>query len=130
MREIKFRAWDTIEKKIRLEALEIKDIGLGQGSVIASKEVQTDSPLIWMQFTGLLDKHGKEIWDGDIVHNKSLSMRGEVKMGFHETALGKHYGWYIHRYMKISKDKASSWESPHWKVIGNIYSNPELLSTN
>ena len=81
-----------------------------------------------LQFTGLKDKNGREIYEGDIIQNKSLSMKGEIKMGYHETSLGKHYGWFIHRYMKIGKDKATSWESPHWEVIGNIYENPELIN--
>ena len=80
-----------------------------------------------MQFTGLIDRNGKEIYEGDVVHNKSLSMKGEVKVGSHETSLGKYYGWYIHRYMKIGKDKATSWESPHWEIIGNKYESKHLL---
>src|SRR3990167_6677907 len=138
MKELKFRAWDKDEKKMHLIDMiyfrgSSDEISKKSGIKGDSRRVGflTDSGyqvfynFELMQYTGLFDRNGKEIYEGDIVQNKSLSMKGEIKMGFNDTAIGKHYGWYIHRYMKIGKDKASSWESPYWEIIGNIYENPE-----
>lgn len=71
-----------------------------------------------MQFTGLLDKNGKEIYEGDITEN--YAMRDVVI--FHNGAfvgknsqkdhLGQHQPIAVHNELE---------------VIGNIYENPEML---
>ena len=148
-REIKFRAWDTIEKKMRYEALEIKDIGLGEGSVVASQEVQTDNPLKWIQYIGLHDKNDKEIYEGDVLRLYS----DRSKSGNHSDLileLAFDAPQFIGRYLR-EEDKnvgqilaGGLWgdtkvgtpcslaeaikHAKEIEVIGNIYENPELLN--
>lgn len=66
-REIKFRAWDTNQKQwVGIEVLYLG--GLGQELEVEAKR----SGIKIMQSTGLLDKNGKEIYEGDIITQHKL----------------------------------------------------------
>lgn len=70
------------------------------------------------EFTGLLDKNGKEIYEGDIVHNDDASIRYVVEW--------QHTGFA----MKLVGSKLSfdgSYFHPTTTVIGNIHDNPDLV---
>ncbi len=118
MREIKFRAWDRKEKKMCTEAMEILNIGLGDGSVCITSEAQKGNELDWIQYTGLKDKDKKEIWEGDILLNPFFGDLWEVRWN-------KKYGhWEVHQ---MSDDINEELGHINFKVIGNIYENKELL---
>jgi len=69
MREIKFRAWHNGKM--------IQGVGVYEGTAII--DINEDSPYLWtaevMQFTGLHDKNGKEIYEGDILGDYILNSR-------------------------------------------------------
>ena len=73
----------------------------------------------WMQFTGLLDKNGKEIYEGDVVRLGSLLV-GEVKFDEGEFAL-------------FCTVRGAPWRDSlitsieYREIIGNIYENSDLL---
>lgn len=130
MREIKFRAWDRVEKKMIYDALEIKNIGLGEGSVVADEETQKGNELDWMQFTGLLSKDGKEIYESDIVKN-AFSDVHIIRFGFGgegEPAdfVGGYLGWCMG---DENKETTGFTHGREMEIIGNIYENPELLTS-
>ena len=103
MREIKFRAWDTTLKRL-----------------IPKPRWQTcynDVNSILMQYTGLKDKNGKEIYEGDI-----------VKSNDHSIWVVKWDCDYASFMIQSFGNRGLSWLmhiTP--EVIGNIYENPELV---
>lgn len=129
----KFRAWDKRRKEMwKVATLHIEDeyADLFKTNIY---EKPFDNPwakfedLILMQSTGLKDKNGVEIYVGDIVRND----KGEIgrvvylkqEAGF-VVALPKSDYRLGHRNTGEPYDVASGHE-----VIGNIYANPELLSS-
>ena len=76
-----------------------------------------------MQSTGLKDKNGKEIFEGDIVDYKGR----EAVIKWHGS-----YASFIYRFVDGLQERVSEWAPLflacyHFEVIGNIYENPELL---
>lgn len=130
MREIKFRAWDRKEKEMIFDALEIGNFGLGDGSVGVDEKAQRGNELDWMQFTGLLDKNGKEMYEGDVVEtqpgtDKRLKFLNSIeRIEFVD-------GCFIVQGITQSRQWNDLYkETKRIEVIGNIYENPELLTNN
>lgn len=71
------------------------------------------------QFTGLLDKNGKEIYEGDIFMDDEDGTCNFVEWN---DAFG---GWGTNEWF-LPKDLVE--QTPFLEVIGNIYENPELLT--
>ena len=117
MREIKFRAWGALgsDKAPRMisnwqSADLIEYVGFDGGG---SFEV--------MQFTGLLDKNGKEIYEGDVVLNNEFEppypyvVDWNLPMGWWQM-----YAKNIYSQRNLSENEV--------EVIGNIHENPEILN--
>ena len=130
MREIRFRAWDKKYKILHPVVSLICWVdrsAILQGGCVDDVELDLDE-IELMQFTGLHDKNGKEIYEGDI-----LQVGGGIL--FTEKLIVKwgecDYGFVIHclsdgSYYKDLKDCQPS----KVEVIGNIYENGELLNGN
>lgn len=91
------------------------------------------------QYTGLTDKNGKKIFEGDIVKDITLPIVcgvGEIKFGEYETKMDSslindNYSHHIGFYIKWANILDFRKDLAFWKekieVIGNIYDNPGLL---
>ena len=131
MREIKFRAWEPYQRELHyfdnLKASNDQFIAENLLSLMANKHYLGEDLL--MQYTGLKDKNGVEIYEMDIVRINTLNeMIAEVT--FENGAFGYlqknnsfwHPKWNEHIVAKeLIKNKLTV------EVIGNIYQNPELL---
>ena len=123
----KYRAWDSVKKKF-VEHFFITDNGLicnmekptsGYNSPVPIEK----SELILMQFTGLKDKNGKDIFEKDIVNFKGRK------------AIVKWHGSYasfIYEFVDELQNRTTKWQPLYlsyykFEVIGNSLENPELL---
>lgn len=115
-RPIKFRAWDHNFKKMLL----INDVKFVDGNMIGAKGINWDSHVTIMQFTGLLDKNGKEIYFDDFVHiiGKSSTV-GDVD------TIVRIEDWYNVVGEFGLEDAIEGGLT--LEVIGNVWENPELL---
>ena len=124
MREIKFRAWDNCE----MEMIKNPDLLILENGECYpwNKKGERSEYIFLMQFTGLKDKNGKEIYEGDIVKFDNAdevkvmwSSKEALFLGIIIKTMDEEYPTYM-RFLGYDLYK-----NP--EVIGNIYENPELL---
>ena len=109
MRPIKFRAWCNQKMFEPFDLMDLKE----------PIDYWHDGTIL-MQFTGLLDKNCKEIWEGDILKYKPFEMLVTVVEFFEG-------GFWMMNYPKDGHGVPVGSFKESREVLGNIYENPELL---
>ncbi len=154
MRPIKFRAWDKVHKEflkidehigcflwgdeeyaIPADRKASSGVGLvspcqpdkGQDYFGSMSSTFFGDDIILMQYTGLKDKNGKEIYEGDILKSDSFGYTNDDKE-INGKVVWNAYGWHI-KVMNEDGCEHFCWiaDFRDIEVIGNIYENPELL---
>jgi len=115
MREIKFRAWRKDTKQMYDDVLfsnfkEEKE----EYSLNGCIDMAQNTFFILMQYTGLKDKNGKEIYEEDIVKDKE-----RISEVFFEEGMFRHGN--------KTGSAAVTLRLKNLEIIGNIYENKELL---
>ena len=151
MREIKFRAWDTIGKEMYfnypnrwgnmkvkeadgLMTMDLEQVVVGlNGTLYILDECGRytylrEGEAVLMQFTGLKDKNGKEIYEGDIIgrYTPTSKLKDVFEIKWDDEPQGfyadEQPGWDG---TVLGYSLLENWEA--LEVIGNIYENSELL---
>ena len=132
MRKLKFRAWDKFHKTMDEvdgyylyiadgELYEIFEETQGYETYM-QKHIVTDKHEV-MQYTGLRDSKGAEIYEGDIIRHRIKNMRTVVfKDGAFRTKRINYVAGELTDAFFFYENTGRDWE-----IIGNIYENPELL---
>ncbi|MFT9039485.1 YopX family protein [Schleiferilactobacillus harbinensis] len=125
-REIKFRGW---RRKYQCweygyliecpapELNEIVEVNKSGGRIIAAVERDSIG-----QYTGLHDKNGREIYEGDVV---DIGLKGQDgKLVLSPVIYGEHIAGYV-----LDNGGKGIWQrlTEDCKVIGNVFENPEIL---
>ena len=119
MREIKFRAWDRKSSQMVYPSV--------VGNPFDSEELEL------MQFTGLKDVQGREVYEGDIIKPEKLPSDDPYEEVGEIYWDGDGYYWAIkwrnvdRGFVKSNLDKLMAVFASGLEIIGNIYENPELL---
>jgi len=126
VREIKFRAWDNDRKKMFVDRkwVEYRHNSSGEMEAVNYNRKGDEQKLIILQYAGLKDMDGVEIYEGDVVEWVSRH-KGAIKKKHIDALKWDDEGACFLLYPFIFEPYAAD-----MKLIGNIHENPELLGDN
>jgi len=128
MREIKFRAWDKDSKLMLYKKFYDHNWYTTPKNdedgchTYSSMQYSDQYHKELMQYTGLKDKNGKEIYEGDIVTADYLVMTSRYKVTIEDG-----HPQLVHMRNNALRFFLSKDDVEVYEVIGNIYENPELI---
>ena len=115
-RLIKFRVWDKEYKEWKPYC----PYDLENGIDFESE----DKFHVFQQFTGLLDRHGKEIYEGDVLKSCKAMINGsDTSIVEYENEFG---GFNPFTCKQNGEYYMGEWDSENIEIIGNIFENPSL----
>jgi uncharacterized phage protein (TIGR01671 family) len=128
MREIKFRAWifqeermaDVLDLEFRHNRIRVDHSDMDGSHAFYSNIGNKKPRYILMQYTGLKDNNGKEIYEGDVLHHNYYQEKGIVIWHASQSR------WAL-EYSDKKTQELFPIDSLSFKILGNIYENPELF---
>ena len=134
-RQIKFRVWDILDKRMIYPNSHMSMDLNGYAYNLQNGAGGTDYKL--MQFTGIRDKNGKDIYEGDICTTFNTKMIGLVEFNGDFESYAQYVGFKFKCYQTDGNPFLNSFSnaiyqqfgraSDYYEVIGNIFEDPELL---
>ena len=124
MREIKFRVWSEDRKMFVMDGMSIDHIQKDAAESLELPIIIATEKCIWQQYTGLKDKNGKEIYEGDMLQYTVPQVGGfKAKDTIESGAVVFDRGVFWCNYPLYEV------VSPGWDctVIGNIYEDEKLI---
>lgn len=118
MKDIKFRVWDVYLHEYSYSPVKVLDVL----STVWDKDFIVVSYKL-EQYTGLKDKNGKEIYEGDIILNHNGYDHCDIK----DIVIFENGKFTTHKKVANIKSYSESGTTYQVIVIGNIHENPELL---